>query len=129
MPYKVERFPNEPIILASWFDPVDPEQDSIKMASETDALIRPNEKQVFVVNDFRPLKVDLRFVIAGMSAQRQKRPGTASDPRVRTIMVGDGLFWKIAERGVKQLPGNMDAPLFTSMDEALVYAREKIKTW
>jgi hypothetical protein len=129
MPYKVERLPHEPIIVASWFDPVDPVQDSVKMAAETDALIGPSETKVFVVNDFRPLKVDLKFVIAGMSAQRLKRPGAGSDPRIRTILVGEGMFWTIAEKSIKRLQGNLDATLFTSMDEALVHAREKIKSW
>lgn len=128
MPYKVERLRNEPIILITWSDPVNPEQDSLKQAADTDALIRPDEKKVYVINDFRQLTVDLKFIISGMAAQRQKHPGTGSDPRIHTILVGNGMFWSIAEKSIKRLPGNLDATLFMSVDEALAHAREKVKS-
>jgi hypothetical protein len=130
MPYTVQRLPSEPIIVVSWSNPTDSAKDSLKMSAEVDALIAPDENHIYCVQDFRNLKVDFSSMVTGMATQREKRPGAAGDPRLRTIMVGSGLLWELASKGAKQLQyGGLDIPLFSSVDDAVAYARTKVKDW
>lgn len=75
------------------------------------------------------MKIDFNFIVGGLTTQRQNRPGAAGDPRIQTLIVGEGTLMQIAEKSIKQLKGNFNVPLFTSLDEALAHARVKIKSW
>lgn len=130
MPIKVERLPLEPIIVATVYEPANPAQDASQIAAETAALIGPDEMTVCVINDFRQMKIDFKMMMSGMSATRAERTGGVGDPRVYTILVGEGIVWEVAQKSVgKFLSNGPGVALFASMDEALAHAREKIKTW
>lgn len=130
MPYKVERLPNEPIIVVTWQSPTDPGEDADKMCEEVDACIKPDETKVYCINDFREVKINFSALVSGMAVQRQNRPGAAGDPRIRSIMIGSGTLWDLASKAAKQLQyGGLDMPLFATLDDAIAHAREKIKTW
>jgi hypothetical protein len=125
----VERLPNEPIIVVTWENPTDVGNESPQKFMQVDALIEEDEK-VYVIDNMTKLKIDFGTLVSGMAAQRVKAPGSPADPRTNTILVGSGTIWQIASKGARQFQyGSFDIPLFPSLEEALSYAREKIKTW
>lgn len=123
---KVERLGNESIIVAVWRMPVDPIKEAPGMFAQIDALIKPSEK-IVLISDMRDIKMDFHTLVNGMTANRADVPGSPSDPRIHSILVGSGMFWDIAAKGARKL--HYDIPLYESMDEALAHAREKIKSW
>jgi hypothetical protein len=129
MTMKVERLLHEPIIVVTWFEPTDVQKETPGKFTKIDALIGPDEK-VYVIDDLSKVKLDFSTLVAGMSAQRTKAPGSPSDPRIKTTLIGSGFFVELISKGAKQFQyGSLDIPLFTSLDEALAHAREKIKSW
>lgn len=129
MTMKVERLPHEPIIVVTWVDPVDVQKETPSKFAQVDALVGPDEK-VYVVDDLSKVKIDFSTLVEGMAAQRAKSPGSPSDPRIKTTLVGSGFFLELISKGAKQFKhGSLDIPAFTSVDEALAYVREKVKSW
>lgn len=129
MSRKIKRLPDEPIIVATWIEPVDIQKEFPQKFAEVDALIGADE-EVCVVDDLTNLKIDFSTLVSGMAAQRAKIPGAPFDPRIHSILVGSGTLWELASKGARQLQyGKLDIPLFPSLEEALGYAREKIKSW
>lgn len=129
MAFKVERLPNEPIIVVTWQMPVDTGKETPQTFVDIDALIGPDET-VYCITDLRAVNIDFGTLVTAMAAQRVKAPGSPSDPRLRSSLVGTGMLWEIASRGAKQLQyGGLDIPLYSSLEDALANAREKIKEW
>ena len=130
MPFKIERLPGESIIVTTWAEPANLTEEMPESWKKIDALIGPDEDKVYCITDLRGLSVDFSTMIKGMTLQRGRQPGSSSDLRIRSILVGTGMLWEIVSKGVKQIRGgNAELPLFSTMEEALAHAREKIKTW
>ncbi|MBN1427042.1 MAG: hypothetical protein JXB07_01575 [Anaerolineae bacterium] len=128
MPAKIERLHNEPIITVVWTDPANVKQDMPESWKEVDRLIGQDESGVYCITDLRGLNMDIPSTIAGMALQRERRPGSSADPRIRSILVGSGIFLEIVTKGVRQVRGaNANLPLFSTMEDALAYAREQIR--
>jgi len=129
MTTKIERLPNEPIVVVTWIEPVDLHKETPDKFAQIDALIGSNEN-AYVIDDLSQAKLDFSTLVSGMAAQREKAPGSPSDPRISTALVGSGFFMELISKGAKQFQyGSLDIPLFSSLDDALVYVREKIKKW
>ncbi len=127
MPYKVKRLHNEPIVVVTWDSPYIAAEIE-KVCDDTDACIRPDETRVWVIEDFRQFKVDFSGIVMAMAIQRRKRPGAAGDPRLRTLLIGSGMLFELVSKGAKQLQyGGIEAPLYSTLDEALAAARAEIK--
>jgi len=67
-------------------------------------------------------------LVIAMSNQSQKSPGALADPRLNTLIVGSSEMAKFAVTAFQQEQyGKLNFRLFTSVDEALTYAREELK--
>ena len=129
MTTKIERLPNEPIVVVTWLEPVDVSKETPGKFVQVNALIDSDEK-VYVIDDLSQTKIDFSTLVSGMAAQRVKAPGSPSDPRVTTALVGSGFFVDLISKGAKQFQyGSLDIPVFSSLDDALANIREKIKKW
>jgi hypothetical protein len=123
MAYTFERLPGERIIVVTWGMPSDPVGDAPLLAADIDAIIGKDE-HIYCINDMQKLKMDFGGIVTGMAAQRIKVPGAPSDPRVHSLLVGTGSLWELASKASKQLQyGGINAPLFSTLEEALEYAR------
>ncbi len=127
MPVEVERLEGEPIIIVRASGHIEPRQGMLEMYAAVDALIKPDEK-VFCITDLSEMSVSFSDLVMGMSAIREKRPGSPNDPRICNIMVGSGPMWNLASKAAKQLQyGGVDVHLFSAMEEAIEYARKEMK--
>lgn len=128
MTLNTKRLGSEPIIIVVWENPLDVRRDVPNMWKEVDNLIKAGENKIYCVNDLKNVTVDLSTLISGMALQQGSKPGSASDPRIRTMLVGSGPVWKIASQAFKQVRhGDPNVQLFSTIEDALTYIREEVK--
>lgn len=129
MPYRVERVKDAPIILVTYHGPRNEKEEVPAMCREVDAQIRPDESKVFCIHDVSALAIDFSAFASGLAMSKSKLPGSSNDSRIQSILVGSGVLWEIASKTARHIQGEGgEAPLFSTVEEALAYAREKIKS-
>lgn len=128
MAFDVERLEGEPIVVVRGRTlPDDHRQEMQKMFDAVNKLIGPDEK-VFCITDLTEMKINFSNLVMGMSSIRDKRPGSPSDPRVTSVMVGSGALWSLAASAASQTQyGGVKVKIFSTLEEAVEFARQESK--
>jgi hypothetical protein len=127
MPFRVERLNNKPIITTTWSEPADIAKEMPASWKEIDSQIGPGESEIYSITDLRELSISFSSIVSGMALQRGRMAGSASDPRIRSILVGAGVLWQVVSRAVRQVQGaSIELPLFSTMEEALAHVNKKL---
>jgi hypothetical protein len=127
--FTIERMPGENILLLTVINPLDPVEDPRHAAELIDEMIEGTEGITCIVEDLRELKLNFSDLTIAMSEVTRKRPGSARDPRIQIAMVGSGWLVEIASSASRQAQyGGLDIPLFTSVEEAVEYCRERLSS-
>lgn len=127
MPFEVERLENEPIISTKLIAPFDVENDVPAFYSAVDAAIKPQEEKVFVIYDIRQFNFSFTDMMTGMALSRTGIPGSASDPRLKIMVVGNQSLLQVGTESMKNdIYGNINVELFTDLDEALAGIRAQL---
>lgn len=83
---------------------------------------------VFTIYVVDKLKVSWGQVLAGLNQTFKKTPGSPSDPRLRTNVVGTSdVVQTVAAAARKDIWGGLEMGVFGSMDEALAHVREQVR--
>src|SRR5258708_4836703 len=91
----VKQVPNEPIIMITYTEPWDPEQDTKKAGPLFAELEQRFEGPIFRITDFRPLNMSVADMAAAlMVVTKRGVVGAVTDPRVRLLMVGKDVLVK-----------------------------------
>ncbi len=128
MPVTVEKLPNEPIILCTYFEPAGPSDQPVlweQLATAVGGLDGP----IYRITDLSRIKITFgNMAVAIAQEAKDKRPGSAADPRIRSVLVATGTLIELAAKSITQEQyGRIGAPaLFTNLDEALNYCRSQI---
>jgi len=125
----VKQYLDEPIIL------VIIEGDlTVPMAKESyrqiAALAKTIEGPIYRITDVRTQKTQLDEILRIVKEAGQGLEGTTSDPRIHNIFVGRERFAMLARdlMSSAQFSGRgNEMAVFDSIDEALVYARKRLK--
>jgi hypothetical protein len=127
MTFKIQRLPNEPIIVIELSDSFNVQEETVKTFSAIDSLIGADQS-VFLIYLSAIQKISFGDVVFSLAEQTRKTPGSISDPRVKkVIVVGDHPLLKMSSGFIKQAQyGGMEVALFTSSDEALAFARKEL---
>jgi hypothetical protein len=126
MSYRLERLPDEPIVVLTLLPDFSMRQD-IRASSEEAALLieQVAGDRIYFIYDLRDLRLNFSDVVTGLG-QAAKATDMLKNPRIRTIIVGSGA---LVEMGVKALSqeqyGGRPAPLFETVEEAIDYARQQ----
>ena len=128
MSLTVERLPDEPIIIATFHGNTNVEE-AHNLFAQSDALIDGDEK-VVRITDYRELTPDFATAMKAAQMVKQGEPGSTSDPRITPIIVGTTAWARLSRDMIRQPQwGSVEIAIFTTMDDALTYARGIIAQW
>jgi len=128
MHFKVERVPNEQIIIVAFGRDYVFGQDTKALAQAVMEKVTGDDTNVQVVYDLREMKMSFGDLVLNMSNAAQKTAGEQVI-NFKTIFVGSGEMVRLGILAFEQEQyGKMKFPLFASMEEGLKYAREQIKS-
>jgi hypothetical protein len=128
MVYQIEKLPGEPIVIDSHGEPMDA-MGHRDFAEELARRVQDIEGTVYRITDLLGMSYSFPTLVHVLGEEtRSGRPGSASDPRVKTVLVAAGeVADLIAVAASQPQYGGLNLPLFTTRDEALAYVRELIK--
>jgi hypothetical protein len=127
MPAMVVNLPDEPIIVLTATDPFVPHEDLPPAYEEVAEMIDGVPGPVYCLYDIGSVYLGFSDLVTTLSTAIRGTPGSASDPRVKVVIVGtDDLAQLASEASRQEQYGRLNFPLFASMEEAVAYARAEI---
>lgn len=129
MPIEVTKLEGEPIFIVTISAPYDAAKDS-RLANEKIAeMAKDFDGPFYRINDITDISLSFGDVITGMAEERQKLPGSASDPRcAQSVLLGGGALVNLVAAASKQDQyGVMPVRAFTDMSEALKWIHQDIE--
>ncbi len=129
--YQITRLDSEPIIVITITPPTNAYADAQRKMDDLEALVQTmDDPVIFRINDYSavpaPTLNDITLVMA--EETRTARPGSAADPRIRNVLVGNQPMVRLASEGLKQVQfGSLNVPLFDSYDAALAHVRAELE--
>ncbi len=127
MTYIVTRLPNEPIAIAGFDLPLTDHLNDI--AAWNNYCVRMVDQfgaPLFRIINLDIPNIDFCDLLLFIDDQHERRPGSITDPAMRTVVIGQHPF---IELGVKRLHDELgvDVPIMRTLEDALRYARAEIK--
>lgn len=126
MTYIVTRLPNEPIAIAGFDLPLSNYLTDI--AAWNNYCVRMVDQfgaPLFRIINLDIPAIDFSDLLLFIDDQHERRPGSISDPQMRTIVIGQHPFIQL---GVKRLQDELGVhvPIMSTLEDALRYARAEI---
>ena len=128
MAFKVEKVPNEPIVISTISNPYDAMVDSAGIAQELLQILSETSDTIYYVADMSNLNVSFSELTVGL-AHAFRTPGSPyANPRLKTLPVGSAGMIKFGVEAASQQSnyGKQQIQLYASVDEALAFARDEI---
>jgi len=127
MSYRVERLPDEPILILTAGAEFSIKNDVLASAEEATGLMAEiPEGPIYYVLDTHGLRINFSDLVSGLW-QATRATNLLKEPRLQLVAVGSGT---LIEMGIKSLSqaqyGGLSVPLFETIDEALTYIRQEI---
>jgi hypothetical protein len=126
MPYRISRFDQEPIIHVEIFDPYDSITESPGRLKAVAELLEGDEK-VYHIFDLSGFSMDFSKLVTGLGVVTATVPGSFTDPRLITVVVGASPMVKMGVEALKQSQyKGLLVHRFDTVEEALVYIRGEL---
>jgi hypothetical protein len=130
MPFRLEKLPDEPIVMVSIVEPFDVKADYVPFANELLGLLDQSSEPLFAISDSRSLKLSFGEMVSmlGIVTRGDESRRLEKHPKIRAwlIVVENELLRMGANAlGQAQYGGNA-IPLFRTVEEALDYAGRQI---
>jgi hypothetical protein len=128
MPVTVEKLPDEPIIVCTFYEPAS-SADYPVLWEKLSQAVEGVDGPIYRITDLSPIKITFgNMVVAIAEEAKSKMPGSAADPRIRSVLIATGTLIEFAAKSITQEQyGAIGVPaLFTTLDEALSYCRSQI---
>jgi hypothetical protein len=124
----VERVGTEPIILVKFATMNYLQSELHDIHKSVAALLEEIEGPCYRIDDFGSMPISTSHLVTAIYEESQARPGSASDPRIRHIIVGAARILAIGTFTLAQnfTPDNA-TPVFVTVEKALSYARTNIE--
>lgn len=128
MPFAVDPNAAQNILVATFYPPVDVDQDHHALLAESVGRLEEGHTPLYRVLDFRSAYLNFSDMIRWLAADTAHHlPGAALDPQVRTVLVSNSEDTdRIAEWLEQDQYGGLHIPLFSSIDDALNYVSQQI---
>ena len=130
MPINVECLPDEPIIIASFVEPIDYREESPWMFQRF-VEIRDTDlegySRYYTIIDTNGVKVGFSDMVFIMGESRIARQQRREDRPVTLVLVGSGGLMELASKAAGQRQyGSYSMRLFTSLEDALESIRAEL---
>lgn len=128
MSYKIEKLPNQPVILTTIFSDGQWISDLARSDIEAKRLLEKSREPLFVIVDMSSLVFSLEEVIMGASrgARNQRVIGHRANLREMLIVSNSSLV-KFASKGLDTpVFGYLNAGIFASVDDALAHVHSQV---
>lgn len=123
----INKLPDEPIIIATYTKGQPPAEAIEEVIQYTAQLLDEVEGVIYRIEDLTEADMTFGDAVQVMGAVTKNRPGSARDPRVKTLLVGAGTLLDLSAKAFQQTQyGGLQVPLYSSVEEALANARELI---
>ena len=129
MPITVEPIPNEAILLATFTEPFSPNPHIREMFLAVAELRDELPGSAFcILVDVRAVKTGFGDMVMTLGEVRQAiKTAPESDRDVVLAMIGSGGLIELAANAMKQAQyGNWTMPLFSSLEDAIAYAKSRV---
>ena len=121
MSVKVEKLPEEPVIVLTYEGHLDVETVTSAFA-QSRALAESMSGVVYRISDVRLGQGDFRDVIQVMGQVRAGVPGSSADPKIKGVLVGTHQMARLYADMMRQSQfGGVQIPFFKTVEEALDY--------
>ena len=128
MPFMVEHIMREPIIVINWQPPFDFEADIIESNRAAADFADHTKGIVYRVIDAHEIDMTFGDLVTLLAAKTRNEPGSLRDPRIHTVLVGTHDLLRLKADSLRQKQyGELDIPLFPTVDEAVDYCRQQLK--
>lgn len=128
MPYKIEKLPNEPVLVFTLWGAFDILNDQESISQRVVELISGIEGSYYIIDDYSGLaNVNFGDMVAVMAEQTKSNlPGSVMDPRAKHVLVGSNDMIEFAAKSFDQDQyGAANLTIFGSLDEALAHIRSQ----
>jgi hypothetical protein len=123
----INKLHNEPIIIATYTKDQLPAEAINEVIQYTAQLLEEIDGVIYCIEDLTEADMTFGNAVQAMAAVTKKQPGSARDPRVKMLLVGSGSLLDVCAKAFRQLQyGELQIPLYSSIEEALADAREMI---
>jgi hypothetical protein len=130
MPFKIDKLPDEPIIVVAVIHPMDIKVD---IGPYTDDLIRvldESPEPLYEIMDARPVKLSFGELVNALAIATRSDDAKRINKHPKLgawILVIDSDLLRIGANALGQDQyGGRNVPVFRTVDEALSYARQQI---
>lgn len=127
MCFTIQQVPGEPVIITTLCDDFDPQRHYSLLWQTLGELLDGKPGPIYRIIDLRQANLTFSALVMGLAEEtRSGHPGSASDPRMRGIIVATQELAELIARSFQQEHyGGRAAPvpLFGTLDEALAYVR------
>lgn len=118
----VEQLDNEPIIVATIFEPVDMAVDPQKNRDLCNEIARKYKGKVYRIIDFTHFELTFSQMVMGLAEDIR-----LSERNIVPLVVGNTNLVRLQAEAMKQEQyGGFEAKVFTHVDAAIAYAREQL---
>lgn len=125
MPYRLEKLPDEPIVIIHLEDPFtveDAKQSAIDMMA-----YRSEDYVSFMISNASNITIPFSELVSIMAAVGGEGAGKINDPQIRVLSVGTDKMVKMAAEAYGQEQyGGADVGFFNTVEGALQHARTQL---
>ena len=123
----VAQIENENIIVVRYKAPFNPNIDIVAAQEQIATLLSTIDGVAYRIDDLSEAQMSWNQFVDGIFVATRDVPGSMTDPRIQGILVGEYEMVRLASESMKQDQyGSTNTPMYTSLDEALKYARENV---
>ncbi len=118
------RLPDEPIVIVKIRPTLDPQKEVYEIADTIADMFAEEEGPIYRINDFTDMDLPFGGLVMGLGLETQGRPGSLSDPRIKTVFVGTSEMVELGAKSARQEHyGGLDILLFATLEDALAHIR------
>ena len=132
MTITVEKLPGEPIVIATYQEPIDWQKEIPEMFEQILVLRDTFEgcPKYYAILDLRAIKIGFSEMVLTMGEARKAGKKRRPDMPVSPSLIGSGPIIRLASKAMEQQQyGEYRVALYTSLDKALDMIRAEIATW
>jgi hypothetical protein len=127
MSSSVTRQPNEAIVLVKYTEPFKPEVDVAAVNKQVAKLVQEIPGEIYRIADVSAVQFEFSDIVMALNEATRRENGSLRDNRLHSIFVGTGSMVELAVNSLSQAQyGSIKSLLFTSVDDAICYARSQL---
>jgi hypothetical protein len=128
MSFTIEKLPDEPIIICSMSEQFNPLKDYGAFWQRLGEVVKDMEGPIYRITHLKTDQIQFSDMVLALAAEAKSgMPGSLTDPRIRSVLVNRSILAQMAVESIKQEQyGQLDTPLFGTLDEALTYVRQQL---